>query len=760
MPEARSLAGRLLVLALLGPGTALPAHAAGTEKAGKAPPVPAKKAEPQAVKAPAAPASKPKPDPTPAPAAPKPAPRGALPAFGGADPRHGQGTRRVEPAPVKPVPPASERVATPKVAPGKAAPKKPSPVLLPGTAPKTSDLATRRQIAGGVTADEVRAGKTDPELSKLREAERVLFPRALSDFSPGWSWGLPEQPDDNPEVLSTGLPPPPEAPAPAPVSAKDVDWLKGLALPNLPIRYDERVVKYLKFFRDSTSGRGVARVWAKKSGRYTAAMRASLARAGLPTDLVWLSLIESGHNPTILSPVGAAGLWQFMPETARTYGLTVDRWVDQRLDPVEATEAAVRLLSDLYRRFGSWELAMAAYNMGHGGLSRAIKKYNTNDFWELARHEAGIPWETTLYVPKILATAIVMSNKKAFGLDDVDPEPAESFELIQVGPGTPLADVARAAGLGAEELEKKNPAYLAGRVPPLAPGRASPPYRVRVPQGSATAATKLLQRPYVEELQTYVVKQGDSVATVARATTSSEAAVRDLNRIGAQETLTAGTVLLAPRKPTGTVSDEARGDEPVVIVRQVTPPPDTVRVFYGVMPGDTLPSVASVFGVARSDLVAWNALDSSANLQEGMVLQVFPQKSRDLRGVRVLGDRGTKVLVVGSSEFFDHFEGLNGKRRMLVTVRAGDTLAAIGRRYQSSVGWMERINRRSRTDRLTPGETVVVYADRSRFPAPPAAKAAAPTSSAATVSVSSLATPAPTAASPTPGLERSATVER
>jgi membrane-bound lytic murein transglycosylase D len=755
MPEARSLAGPLLALALLGPGTALPVHAAPTEQPGKPLPAPPKKAEPKALPAPPAPAPKSKAEPAPRS---KPSPGGSLPAFGGGDPRHGQGTRRLSPPPPKAVvPPASERVAAPK--PDKGA-KKPSPVLPPGTPQRSSDFATRRQIAGGVTADEVRAGKADPELTKLREAERVLFPRALADFSPGWSWGLPERPDPGPEVLSNGLPPP-ETPPPAALSSRDADWLKGLALPNLPIRYDERVVKYLKYFRDSTSGRGVARVWAKKSGRYTAAMRNALARAGLPTDLVWLSLIESGHNPTIMSPVGAAGLWQFMPETGRTYGLTIDRWVDQRLDPVEATEAAVRLLSDLYRRFGSWELAMAAYNMGHGGLSRAIKKYNTNDFWELARHEAGIPWETTLYVPKILATAIVMSNKKAFGLDDVEPEPAESFDLIQVGPGTPLSEVARAAGIATEELERRNPMYLLGRVPPVVAGRVSPPYRVRVPTGSAAAATKLLQRPYVSELQTYAVKQGDTTAAVSRATGASEATLRELNRIGAQETLTPGTVLLAPPKPSGSSGEDPRGDDPVVIVRHVTPPPETVRVFYGVVPGDTIPSVAATFGVARSDLVAWNALDSSANLQEGMVLQVFPQKTKDLSQVRTLAGAG-KVLVVGSPEFFDHFEGLNGKRRMLVTVRAGDTLASIGRRYQSSVGWMERINRRSRSDRLTPGETVVVYADRARFPATAASRPASLSAAAvpSPVPVSSLAAPAPSPVRRASVIERSATVGR
>src|SRR5690606_34255177 len=104
---------------------------------------------------------------------------------------------------------------------------------------------------------------------------------------------------------------------------------------------------------------------------------------GLPKDLVWLSLIESGHNPLASSPAGAAGLWQFIPSSGRMYGLTVDRWVDERLDPRRSTRAAARFLSDLYQRFGSWELAMAAYNMGHAGLLRSVRKYNTNDFWRL-----------------------------------------------------------------------------------------------------------------------------------------------------------------------------------------------------------------------------------------------------------------------------------------------------------------------------------------------------------------------------------------
>lgn len=664
-------------------------------------------------------------------APPKPAPVAAsLPPLDASDPHHGQGTRKIEarpapqPAPTPPPKPVEEKAATRRGTP----PKHPAATLPPGVPARPVDFATRRQIAGGATADELRATKDDPELSKLEEAERVLFPRPVNGIAPGWSWELPAVPDEGAAAFDTGLPPSPTAVQSAPPSPKEADWLRGLAVPNLPVRYDDRLVKYLKFFRDSPSGSAVAKVWARKSGRYEAAVRAALAQAGLPTDLVWLSLIESGHNPSIVSPAGAVGLWQFMPETARTYGLTVDRWVDERQDPERETEAAVRFLADLYRRFGSWDLAMAAYNMGHGGLTRAIRKFNSNDFWELARHEAGIPWETTLYVPKILATAIVMNNKRAFGLDGITRDAPASFDVVSVGPGLLLGDIARAAGVDVGAVEALNPSYIAGRTPPVAPGRASVSYPVRLPRGAKPLPGRLLALESArDELTSYSVKQGDTPSSVARATGASEATVRGLNRIGAQETLSAGTLLIVPKLPPNTATAAPRDDDVVVIARDLPPPPDTSRVFYPVVAGDSVDSVASAFGVARADVLAWNAIDGDARLQDGMVLQLFPRKSLDMRRLRHLKEGDVKILLAGTPAFFDHFEALNGKRRLVVTVRQGDTLASIGRRYDTTVGWMERINRRSRNDELHAGDTVVVYADRGRYPAKPAPVASART---------------------------------
>ncbi len=563
----------------------------------------------------------------------------------------------------------------------------------------------------------MRAGKNDPELKALSEAERVLFPRPLHGMTPGFDWNLPKAARrGGPDVVASGLPP--EArispTAPAPEDAVTAEWLRSLTMPNLPVRLEARVVRYLKFYRDNPRGRAIARVWAKKSGRYVPALKAELAKAGLPTDLVWLSLIESGHNPTIYSPVGAAGLWQFMPASGRMYGLTVDRWVDERLDPKRSTDAAILYLSDLYRRFGNWELAMAAYNMGHGGMTRAIQKFNTNDFWELCRHEAGIPWETSLYVPKIFAIAIVMSNKKAFGIADVTPDPAERFETVLVGSGTSLEQVAAAAEAPLKTIEELNPQLLAERVPPRRPGHREKKWRVRVPAGRAVHTTTRLAKVWASDsgLTSYVVKLGDTPETIAKSLRISEAQLRALNHIDKGEVLDAKTVLLVPKSATQRAAREPETPDVVVVPPRRFDYPDRERVFFVVRPGDSLAEVATAFGVSVADLESWNAIDPKARLQPGMTLQVWVSEGTKLGDVRYFKEADTRVLVAGTPDFVEYYEGLNGKRRLVVEARDGDTLARIGRRYGVSSGWMERINKKSRRKKLKAGDSVVVYVKR------------------------------------------------
>jgi peptidoglycan lytic transglycosylase D len=593
---------------------------------------------------------------------------------------------------------------------------KPSPSLPAGAARSQPDRIARQKIAEGLTDEDLRAGKDDPELRSLKAAERVLFPRPLTGVEPGWSWDLPEAVGKaGPEVITQGAPSlrPSGARREAVNGASDAAWLKSLSMPSLPIVLDEFVIKYLRFYRDSPSGKAIARVWTKKSGRYAASMRTELARAGVPTELVWLSMIESGHNPTIVSPAGAAGLWQFMPDAGRTYGLTVDRWVDERLDPERSTQAASRYLSDLYRRFGSWELAIASYNMGYGGLARAIRKYNSNDFWELVRYEAGVPWETALYVPKIFALSIVMNNKKAFGLDAIEIDTPEMFDVVQVGPSVAFADVARSAGITEAELAALNPAFLAGRTPPAVPGSSKPSFRVHVPVGKGAACTAALARIAGDDdsLQTYLTKFGETVESIANAHGVSEARLRAINHVEPKEQLVAGTVLLVPR--TARSAATPANDEVVVVPPREFAYAERSRLFYRVLSGDTLSRVANVFGVSVADIGLWNALDETARLQSGMALQLFVDKRKTF-AARTIGPAETRVLVAGSPEFYDYFEAQNGRKRVVISARENDTLTTLGKRYGMTVGSMERINRRSRTDKLHAGESIVVYVDRGR----------------------------------------------
>ena len=603
------------------------------------------------------------------------------------------------------------------------APREPRATLPEGVPRAEPDARARRRVALGRTSDDRQVASSDPELLALAEAEKTLFESSLRGLEPGWSW-LPEA-GATPgvtEVSASGLPPAaPALPLEAGGSelAMDAEWLRSLTMPDLPVRMDERVVKYLKFYRDSDKGQAIAHVWAKKAGRFAPALRAEFVKAGLPKDLIWLSLIESGHNPTIKSPAGALGLWQFIPASAKMYGLTVDRWVDERLDPLRSTEAAIRFLSDLYQRFGSWELAIGAYNMGYGGMSRAIQKYNTNDFWQLARYEAGIPWETTLYVPKILAIAIVMNNKKAFGIDDVVPDPAESFDTLLVKPGQSLKDVAEAAKISSADLEQRNPQLLAGRTPPLpltsdqGADAAPKSWPVRLPAGSGVQARERLSTLPDAAPGAYRTRFGDTLESIARDYAVGAAALAELNGLDETEYLRTGTILLLPTTaravtPTG---------RPVVVV-----PEGTFlyrarrRVFYEVRPGDALPAIASAFGVQQTELLGWNALDAGARLAQGMMLQIFVERERALDSVRYVTEEQAAVLVAGTPAFYDHFEALNGRVRLVIVCKEGDTLAALGSRYGMSVGSMERVNRRSRNDALISGEKLVVYTERSGAP--------------------------------------------
>lgn len=469
-------------------------------------------------------------------------------------------------------------------------------------------------------------------------------------------------------VLRAGLTGVPVNPSPAPTAegGADTSWLSRLELPDLPLRWDARVVRYLEFFKDDNRGKAMITSFARKSGRYGDAIRRTMRKKGLPEDLAWLAMIESGYDPVIHSRAGAAGLWQFMPETGKQYGLQQDRFMDQRYSPRAATEAACDYLSDLHRRFGSWELAMAAYDMGHGGLMGVVKRYNTNDYWALSQLEGSLPWETTLYVPKILAVAVAMRNPVVFGLRGITPEAAMDGDDVAVPSGLTLSAVAAAAGASVREIEQLNPELRLGMTPPNASS-----YVLRVPQGRGAA----VQNAFAKELAN---RAANGISTASE----------------------------SDRTPT------------VVVPQEAFVYPERRRMFHRVQGGDTLRDIAERYHVTSDEIVKWNQVDPSAKLVDGMTLQLFVPMDLEPAKLSALLESEVKIVAVGSEDFIALYE-LKGRKRVVVKAKAGDTLNTIADQHHVSAGQLERINRRARTDKLAAGTDVVLYLGEAAPPPAP-----------------------------------------
>jgi predicted Zn-dependent peptidase len=268
-----------------------------------------------------------------------------------------------------------------------------------------------------------------------------------------------------------------DRPLPDDIDDPEGATLRSLTLPDLRVPITRRTMRYVRFLTKTDAGRAAFLLRHRRAGLYRERIAFALREAGLPEDLLWLAAVESGFDPHAVSPAGAAGLWQLMPQTAQLYGLDQSPFVDERRSIVRATQAAVTHLRDLYERFGRWDLALAAYNAGYDRVSSAIEKLTGGQppdrldpmpttFAELAEARL-LPEETIQYVPQILAFALVAANRTRFGLDA--PELGTPLELgeIAVPEGTRLRTIARAAGISIAVLRDYNPQLLRERVPPV-----------------------------------------------------------------------------------------------------------------------------------------------------------------------------------------------------------------------------------------------------------------------------------------------------
>ena len=284
-------------------------------------------------------------------------------------------------------------------------------------------------------------------------------------------------------------------------------------------QYSVSMNSQVKYFVDrfTTSRRDVVGLWVRRSGHYLGMIFDVFRAKGLPEDLAFTAMIESGFNPTAVSRVGAKGLWQFMAPTARLYGLRVDRWVDERLDPEKSTVAAAGYLNDLYVRYGTWELAQAAYNAGEVKIDRAIRGTGSTDFWDLSRSKY-LRRETKDFVPAIQAAMVIGRDPSQYGFD-TSPVAMPDVERVTVPASTDLKKLATSTRIPLQTLRSLNPVLVRGITPP---GRT---WEVRVPSGSReTVVAALTPRPTV-------------VATAAAAAPARRAAASGIHVVRARDTV-------------------------------------------------------------------------------------------------------------------------------------------------------------------------------------------------------------------------------
>jgi membrane-bound lytic murein transglycosylase D len=296
--------------------------------------------------------------------------------------------------------------------------------------------------------------------------------------------------------------------------------LKGLTSPyfgGLPVVMNQRVEFWIRYFK--TSGRGAFLKWMVQGEALRKIVQPVLRNEGVPIELYYLAMIESGFNNRALSQAHATGTWQFMAGTAKLYGLNVSHWVDERRDPGRSTVAAARYLKELYGKFGDWYLAIAAYNAGPGRIAGAIRRGNTRDFWQLSQMSL-ISAETKDYVPKVLAAITIATNADQYGIQfNADPADEMPSSTLFVNRPVLLTEIAHNLGVSVEKLRRWNPELMQEIIPPASAWHDQPGYQLRIPnelKDRFIDSEATLTYLDIEDYQMHVIVPGETLAKIAQ----------------------------------------------------------------------------------------------------------------------------------------------------------------------------------------------------------------------------------------------------
>lgn len=504
---------------------------------------------------------------------------------------------------------------------------------------------------------------------------------------------LEEQEDGEPSIH-------PEIQVPS-EEAEDVTFLSELeqsglppdGSPVLPVESNERVEAFIQTLQ------GPQRGWMerslRRSGRYSQRMKEILREEGLPEDLVYLALIESGFSPYAYSRARAMGIWQFIPGTARRHGLVINWWVDERRDLEKSTRAAAQYLKNLYALFDDWYLAAAAYNAGEGKLKKAILKYDSTCFWDLSKSKY-LRRETKNYVPTLLAALKIAKDPEQYGFAGVEPDPPLLYETVPVPDATDLAVIAEGCGESLSVLNNLNPQLQRGCTPP-----DYPDYEVKIPQGRREAFLAYYAQLDPAKRLTFrrhQIRQGETLSRIASRYGVSVDSIVTMNHLKSRHAIREGRNLIIPLPASyQVVAQKPRTSESEPVKQADLSGQDCRKVVHVVRKGDSLWRISQRYGVSVASLCEWNGKHRSSRLHPGQKIVVWLKENpaKEEEPPQMVKAQPADADVDGQEIWY--------------TVRAGDSLWEIAKRYGVTVAQISRWNRINARQTIRPGLRLRIY---------------------------------------------------
>lgn len=470
---------------------------------------------------------------------------------------------------------------------------------------------------------------------------------------------------------------------------------------DFPVVMNKQVEMYLELFQNRQ--KVFFERWLARSTKYRDLIHSELEQAGLPRDLLYLAMIESGFNQRARSYASATGMWQFMKGTGNDYNLNVDRYIDERRDAVKSTRAAIDYLADLYNQFNDWHLAVAAYNGGPGTIRNGLKKYNVTTFWELAEKRY-LRLETKRYVPKLIAAILIAKDPQKYGFEKIRYAEPLQFDTLEVGPGFSLDALALVCDSSKKDIRLLNQELKTGKTP-----LNQKKYTVNIPKNSRETAQQNLSRlrsVVKTGYKTHIAKSHESLSSICQRYNINTTTLLKVNNLRGNE-LQNGQRLRIPYSMVDYMLAAENGTSVAGFEDNL--------ILHTIKSGETVSKIARQYSVPQEVIVSWNGLESVHKIRAGQQLALYivnegeniaasgttNQNAKSTKNRTRSNGKSNLIVLAGSSKKQAAAKN-SSNTSSWYNVKAGDTLWTISRRFNTSPKKIKRWNNLT-SDLIHPG---------------------------------------------------------